>query len=120
MAVLAALAALSLQQRSFGSGDLNALVPEFNLDAKTSTNCLYVFSKRVNLGSLDVPVLNPRYPVLAHVQASGEFHLGEIGSLAQLAETVSPDLFEEPLFMGVHGGPANRTLGQQVFDGLRH
>jgi hypothetical protein len=94
------------------SGDLDSFVAELNLDTKPAAKRLDVFPQSIDLGTINVTVLDAGHPVLADMQASSQLDLRQLRGLAELPKPVSPDLIDHALLVGIHSCPVNRTLGQ--------
>lgn len=82
-----------------GSGDLDPFVAKFNLDTKPATDSFNVFPQCVDLGTVNVAVLDPGHPVLADVQPRSQLDLCQLGCLTELPKPVRPDLIEQELLV---------------------
>ena len=86
------------------SGDLDPPVTDFDFYVQLTAHRFDVPPQRVDLGSLDVPVLKTGYAVLGDLQYCREIYLGQPDSLPKFAQSVGAYFVEHPRFVCVNRG----------------
>jgi hypothetical protein len=96
------------------SSDLDALVAELDLDSKVAADGFDVLAQSIDLGALDVAMLDPRNPVLTYVQPGCQLDLGQVRRFTQLSQPVGAHLLEHPPLVRIHLGAINRAVTHQL------
>lgn len=97
------------------SRDPESFVRELHFDAENAAEGLDILPQRVDLGSLDIAVLDSGHAILADLQALREVHLREIRGLAQVSQALRSDFLEQLALHGIHTLAIKRPFTQQVF-----